>query len=213
MSSNDAPARRFSPAAGLYGIKPVFVARLRHLEDLAVRRGVSPDALTVAGVGLGVLTGVALAAGAVVPLLWLTVAPLVLARMACNAIDGSLARRTGTATRRGAVLNELGDRVADAATFLALAAVTGLALALAVVVVVLATSFVAVVGQALVGRRIAAGPMGKPDRVAVIACAAAVAAFTGPLALIVGAWMIVGLGSVTIVRRVRILWRDARVTT
>lgn len=212
MSSNDVRARRFSPAAGLYGVKALFVARLRPLEDLAVRRGVSPDALTVAGAGLGVLTGVALAAGAVMPLLWLVVAPLALARMACNAIDGSLARRAGTSTQGGAILNELGDRVADVATFLGLAAVTGPALALAVVVVVLATSFVAVVGQALVGRRIAAGPMGKPDRVAVIACAAAVAAFTGPLALIVGAWMIVGLGSVTIVRRVRILWRDAVVS-
>lgn len=213
MDSNGVRTRPFSPAAGLYGIKPTFVARLRHVEDLAVRRRVSPDALTAVGAGLGVLTGAALAAGAVMPLLWLAVAPLALARMACNAIDGSLARRTGTATPRGAVLNEAGDRVADIATFAALAPVTGPALALGVVLVALATSFVAVLGQGLVGRRGTAGPLGKPDRVAVIACGATVAAFTGPLALMVGAWTVIGLGSGTIVRRVRALWRDAGAAT
>lgn len=211
MASNGVRARP-SAAAGLYAAKPAFVARLARLEDLAVRRGTSPDALTVLGAALGVLTGVALVAGMVLPLVWLAVAPLALARMACNAIDGSLARRTGAATPRGAVLNEVGDRVADAVTFAALAPAVGPALALGVVAVALATSFAAMAGHALVGERIGAGPMGKPDRVAVIACAAAAAAFTGPVALTVGAWIVVALGIVTIVRRVRVLWRQAGAT-
>ena len=193
-------------AAGLYGVKPAFVARLRRVEDFAVRRGVSPNALTLAGVGFGAVTGVALVAGNTVPLLWLAVAPLALARMACNAIDGSLARRTGQQSRRGAALNELGDRVADAVTFAALAPAIGATLSLLVVLVALATSLVAVTGHALVGQRIGAGPMGKPDRVAVIATAATVAAFAGPAALTVGAWLVVGLGGVTLVRRARVLW-------
>lgn len=209
MASNSAPARWSLPAAGLYGIKPAFVARLRRLEDLAVRRRVPPDALTVLGVGLGALAGVALMLGTTEPLLWLAVGPLALARMACNAIDGSLARRTNTASRRGAVLNEVGDRVADVVTFAALAPAVGAPLALGVVAVALATSFMAVTGQALVGRRTAAGPMGKPDRVAVIGCAAGVAAFTGPAALAAGAWIVVGLGLVTIALRGRLLWREA----
>src|SRR5688572_28146800 len=112
MRTRDVQVRR-PRAGGLYGLKPTFVRRLRGLEDRAVARGVSPNSLTVAAVGIGAVTGIALLAGNHVPVLWLAVPPLVLARMACNAVDGSLARRTGTSSARGAVLNELGDRSAD----------------------------------------------------------------------------------------------------
>jgi CDP-diacylglycerol--glycerol-3-phosphate 3-phosphatidyltransferase len=44
--------------------------------------------------------------------------------MALNAIDGMLAREHGQASRLGAVLNELGDVVADAGLYLPLALTT-----------------------------------------------------------------------------------------
>jgi CDP-diacylglycerol--glycerol-3-phosphate 3-phosphatidyltransferase len=211
VSTNEGRARR-SRGAGLYGVKPAFVARLRGVEDLAARRGVSPDALTLLGAATGVVTGAVVAAGSVEPLLWLVVPPLVLARMVCNAVDGSLARRTGATTPRGAVLNELGDRTADLVTFAGLAPAVGAPLALGVMTVALATSFVAVTSEAVLGTRLAIGPLGKPDRVAVLAAAAAVAPFAGPSALRIGAWMIVGLGVVTIARRAGSLWRAAGAT-
>ena len=195
--------------AGLYGAKPAFVARLRRIEDAASRRGVSADTVTVVGVAVGVLTGAALLVGSVAPLALLAVAPLCLIRMACNAIDGSLARRHGTTSRRGAVLNELGDRVADAVTLAALAPAVGPVLAVSVVLVALATSFVAVVGQATTGQRVGAGPMGKPDRVALLSVAAAFAAFTGPVALVAGAWALIVAGVLTIARRTVTLWQRA----
>ena len=53
--------------------------------------------------------------------------PLVLlARMALNAIDGMLAREHGQASALGALLNELGDLVSDAALYLPFAALPGL---------------------------------------------------------------------------------------
>ena len=194
---------------GLYGLKPAFVTRLRRFEDLAYRRGVSPDAVSALAIVVAAVTAVVLVAGLRMPLLWLGVGPLCLTRMACNAVDGSLARRSRKATPRGAILNELGDRVADAMTFAALAPPVGVPLALGVVLVALSTSFVAVVGQAVLGQRFGVGPLGKPDRVAVLSAAATVAAFAGPQALVVGSWTLIVLGVVTIGRRILVVWQRA----
>lgn len=195
--------------AGLYGLKPWFVARLRGVEDAAVRRGVSAGQLTWAGFAFAGGTAAVLLAGLTNPLWWLAVGPLSLGRMACNALDGAVARRTSTADHRGAVLNELCDRAADAVTFAALAPVVGVALAGGAVVTAVATSFVAVLAQAVTGRRLTAGPLGKPDRVAVLSVGAAAAVVVGPAALASAAWVLVGLGWLTVGRRTVALWRLA----
>ena len=103
-------------SSGLYAVKPRFVRRLAPVEDALVARRVPADVLTAAGLGASVLAGVAIAAGAVLdePALWLAVAPLGALRLALNALDGSVARRTGTARPFGLVLNEMADRVGDA---------------------------------------------------------------------------------------------------
>lgn len=194
---------------GLYALKPAFVAGLRGIEDTAVRRGITADAVTIAALAVAGVTAAVLVVGTWHPLVWLAVAPLSLLRMACNAVDGSLARRTGAATRRGWVLNEFGDRVADTVTFAALAPAVGVLLAMAVVLTALATSFVAVLAHAVLGERLATGPLGKPDRVAVLSAAAGLAAFAGPSALAAGAWTLVALGVVTLVGRTVVLWRRA----
>jgi CDP-diacylglycerol---glycerol-3-phosphate 3-phosphatidyltransferase len=196
-------------AGGLYALKPWFVSRLRGIENRAVARGVTADQLTWAGCLAGAGTAAALLAGTGVAWLWLAVAPLSLARMACNALDGAVARRTSTATARGAVTNELADRAADLVTFAALAPIAGAGLAAAVVVTALASSLVAVLAQAVTGRRLAPGPMGKPDRVAVLSVGATAAAFAGPGALVAAAWVIAAAGLVTVARRTAALWREA----
>lgn len=198
---------------GLYGLKPAFALRLRRVEDVALRRGITPGAVTRLAMVIAFATAGVLIVGTRYRLAWGAVAPLCLLRMGCNAVDGSIARRTRTASPRGAVLNELGDRVADVVTFAALAPAVGVALALGTVITALATSFVAVTGQAVLGERLATGPMGKPDRVAVLSVAAAVAAVIGPASLVAGAWMIVGLGTVTTLRRTAELWHRAGEST
>lgn len=195
--------------ATLYDVKPWFVARLRPVEARAVAAGVTPAVLTWLGLACAAATAGALLAGLRWPLLWLAVPVLSLARMACNALDGAVARRTGAGSRQGAVLNELVDRGADLLTFAALAPLAGLPLAAAAVVTALTTSFVAVTGQAVTGTRIAAGPLGKPDRVAVLSGAAVAAPVMGHSAFAVGAAAIVVLGAVTVARRTVALWRSA----
>ena len=58
--------------------------------------------------------------------------------MALNAIDGMLAREHGQQSRLGALLNELGDVVSDAALYLPLAVVSGFDPRLVATIVVLA---------------------------------------------------------------------------
>lgn len=165
----------------IYRLKPRFVRRLRRVEDALVARGVSADALTAAAVAVSVATGSAIAAGGLLdlPLVWLAVPPLVLVRLALNALDGSVARRSGTARPFGAALNEAGDRLSDAATIGACAAVAPPALAAGALACAFLASLAGVTALAVAGARDSGGPMGKADRGAVLACAALAAATTG----------------------------------
>ncbi|MDQ3956703.1 MAG: hypothetical protein M3273_00105 [Actinomycetota bacterium] len=165
----------------VYAIKPWFVRNLRGVEDALVRRNVSPDALSCAAFVSSVAGGGAIAAGALYgrPLLWLAVPPLCVARLALNALDGSVARRTGAARPFGIVVNEVGDRLADAALVGSLATVADPALTGGAVAGVFLCSLTGVLAQLLTGTRATSGPMGKADRVAVLAVAATAAAVMG----------------------------------
>lgn len=160
---------------GLYAIKPWFVRRLRGLEDILVSLRVSADALTWGAVAAAALAGIAVAAGTNAPLLWLAVAPLALTRIALNALDGSVARRTGTARPSGALLNEACDRIADALFLAPLALIVHPGLAFGALAATLLASFAGVLSQALTGVRDYGGPMGKADRMLIVGVASLVA--------------------------------------
>jgi CDP-diacylglycerol--glycerol-3-phosphate 3-phosphatidyltransferase len=188
----------------LYDIKPWFVRRLRRVEDVLVARRVSPDALTLAAVAVSVAAGIAIAIGGWLdsPALWLAVPPLVLVRLALNALDGSIARRTRSAKPFGAALNEIGDRMSDAATIGATAFVARPALALGALASCFLASSAGVLSHAIVGRRDSGGPMGKADRGALLAVASAVGALAGnafPFTVVL--WTIVAGGVITAVAR------------
>jgi phosphatidylglycerophosphate synthase len=189
---------------GLYAIKPWFVKRLRVVEDALVRRRVSPDGLTVAAVAVSVAAGCAVAAGGMLghPSIWLAVPPLVLIRLALNALDGSVARRTGRARPVGAALNEIGDRVSDAAMIGAVGFVARPSLAMGAVASSFLASFTGVLALALTGRRDTSGPAGKADRGAMLAAGAVVGALVGsafPFAVVL--WSIVLGGIATVIVR------------
>jgi CDP-diacylglycerol--glycerol-3-phosphate 3-phosphatidyltransferase len=197
--------------SGLYSIKPWFVRRLRRVEDALVRRRVSPDSLSVAAVGVSVAAGVALAAGGAFsePLLWLLVPPLGLVRLALNALDGAVARRTGDGRPFGEVVNEMADRVADVALIAPLAAVVDPVLAFSALTCALLASAAGCAGRAVTGRRLSGGPMGKADRVAVVSVAAAAGAAVGSsFPFEVAAWVVVAGSVVTAVGRLLRLSRE-----
>lgn len=182
---------------GLYAIKPRFVAGLRGVEDVLVSMRVTADAMTFAAVAAAACAAAAIIGGAAwdAPLLWLAVAPLALARIALNALDGSVARRTGTARPLGAAFNEAGDRIADILFFAPLAFVAPPALALGALVATLTASLAGVLSQALTGERDSGGPMGKADRMAVLGAAALAAPAAGDAAWTV-ACAVTGAGAI-----------------
>jgi CDP-diacylglycerol--glycerol-3-phosphate 3-phosphatidyltransferase len=157
----------------VYDLKPRFQALLRPLVRILVANGVTANQVTIAAMLASVATGVALwvFAGDRLSLLLL---PLVLfLRMALNAIDGMIAREHDQKSRLGAILNEAGDVVSDAALYLALVpalapyGAAGWPIVLFVVAAIL-TEFVGVLGPTIGDVRRYDGPMGKSDRAAAI---------------------------------------------
>jgi CDP-diacylglycerol--glycerol-3-phosphate 3-phosphatidyltransferase len=153
----------------VYELKPRFQELLRRPTAALAGAGVSANQVTLAALALSAVCGGAIA-------LWparswpLLLLPFVLfVRMALNAVDGMLAREHGQASPLGAVLNELGDLLSDAALYLPLALVPGLSAPLVVLAVVLTliAEAAGILGLAVGASRRYDGPMGKSDRAVV----------------------------------------------
>ncbi len=150
----------------IYQLKPAFQNLLRPLCRTLAGRGITANQVTVAALLLSLVTGLSiwLSGGARWALALLP--PALLVRMALNALDGMLAREHGMQSDLGAILNELGDVLSDAALYLPLAAVPGAAPILVVLIVLLAAvgEMTGVVAVLVGARRRYDGPMGKSDR-------------------------------------------------
>jgi CDP-diacylglycerol--glycerol-3-phosphate 3-phosphatidyltransferase len=149
----------------IYGLKPGFQNLLRPLVNGLARIGVSANQVTIAGLLLSLIAGVMIAWARGGRMLLILPAVLFL-RMALNAMDGMLAREHGKKTSLGALLNELGDVIADAGLYLPLAVVPGFDARLVVGVVVLSilTEMTGVVAVQIGASRRYDGPFGKSDR-------------------------------------------------
>lgn len=155
----------------IYQLKPAFQAVLRPCVRLLAKAGVTANTVTVTAAVLSVAVGACIAAWGDHRWPLLLLPAFLLLRMALNAIDGMLAREHGMRSRLGAILNELGDVVSDAALYLPLALVAVFDPKLLVVIVVLAviSEMTGVLGVAVGAQRRYDGPMGKSDRAAVFA--------------------------------------------
>lgn len=169
-----------------------------------IRLGLSADALTFMALAMSLLGGVAIAYSPRLPLILLAVPPLALSRIGLNALDGMVAVATGTARPFGEFLNEMSDRLSDAAWFTGLAFVIDPRLALGTLAGALLCSFLGVVSKAAGGSRIFRGVMGKADRMIVLSIAAPVASFSGVQWLMYATWLIAAGLIVTIVQRLLI---------
>lgn len=150
----------------VYDLKPKFQALLRPIVNSLARAGVTANQVTITAVILSFIGGAFIAwkPDATWPFL---VLPLVLfLRMSLNAIDGMLAREHAQQSKLGAILNELGDVVADAALYLPLALLPHICATLVVLLVLLATigEMMGVVAVQIGANRQYQGPMGKSDR-------------------------------------------------
>lgn len=198
----------------VYALKGRFQALLRPVVRTLAAAGISANAVTVATALVSCALGTSLAfcaqAGAAAAFFALPV--WMLLRMACNAIDGMLAREHGMASALGVYLNELCDVVSDAALYLPFVFVLpfGWGSVGAVIFLSVLSEFAGALGSFIGSRRRYDGPMGKSDRAIVF----------GGLGLAYGAWgelgeawgwcllVIAGLMVINIVARVRGGLRD-----
>jgi CDP-diacylglycerol---glycerol-3-phosphate 3-phosphatidyltransferase len=197
--------------ATIYDLKPRFQSSLRPLVARLARRGVTANQVTVAAMALSVVGGllVAIWPDAALPLILMPA--LLFGRMALNAVDGMLAREHGQKSRLGALLNEIGDVLSDAALYLPLALVPEMPpwpVVLAVMLAVIA-EMTGVLGQTIGASRRYDGPMGKSDRAVVFGVLALALGLGLPMGIWIDGliWLIVVLLAATIGNRA---WRALR---
>lgn len=149
----------------IYGLKPAFQNLLRPAVRWLARNGVTANQVTLAALMLSVAAGAVIAWSRNVRALLLLPAVLLL-RMALNAMDGMLAREHNQKTALGAILNELGDVLADAGLYIPLAVVPGFRAWMVVGVVLLAilSEMTGVIAVQIGASRRYDGPLGKSDR-------------------------------------------------
>jgi CDP-diacylglycerol--glycerol-3-phosphate 3-phosphatidyltransferase len=149
----------------IYDLKAKFQGLLRPLVNGLAQIGVTANQVTIGALLLSLTSGQLIArmhGGRMLLLL-----PVVLfARMALNAMDGMLAREHNQKSALGAILNELGDVIADVGLYLPLAAVPEFDpwLVIGVVILAVLTEMTGVVGVQIGASRRYDGPLGKSDR-------------------------------------------------
>jgi CDP-diacylglycerol---glycerol-3-phosphate 3-phosphatidyltransferase len=150
----------------IYQLKPYFQSVLRPLIHSLAAMGITANQVTVSAILLSLLSGMTIVVWSSQgwPLLLLPVVLLV--RMALNAIDGLLAREYHMQSSLGAILNELGDVISDAALYLPFAWLPAVYAPLPVLIVLLAVigEMMGVVGIQIGASRRYDGPLGKSDR-------------------------------------------------
>ena len=190
--------------------------------------GVSPNAISLAGLALGLAGGAALALRGLTSVSEAGAAALLVAggasnqlRLLCNLLDGLVAVEHGAGgSKMGDVYNELPDRVSDAAVAVgaghAAAALPG-ALELGYVLALLSVlcAYVRALGASLGAGQVFAGPLSKPVRGALLSVACVAAALfvaSGQDASVLrGALVLLCAGTaLTVLRRLRLVSRALR---
>jgi CDP-diacylglycerol--glycerol-3-phosphate 3-phosphatidyltransferase len=180
----------------IYDLKPAFQNLLRPVCRALARAGVTANQVTVAALVGSLVVGGLFAACPTAAWAALLVPVWLFLRMALNAIDGMLAREHDMQSSLGAILNELGDVVSDAALYLPFALVPGISPIVIVLIVILAvfTEMAGVVAVQAGASRRYDGPIGKSDRAFVFGLLALVLG----LGISPGLWVNVALGLVAL---------------
>ena len=156
------PERRPIPARGWRSAQA--------LAGWLAHRGVSPNAISIAGMLCGLGAGPALAGTSLAPsyerLAWLTAAALILLRAAANMLDGMVAVEFARSSPVGELYNEVPDRVSDAVMQIALGyAADGVPwLGYTAACAALLVAYVRAVGKAAGVPQEFGGPMAKQRR-------------------------------------------------
>jgi phosphatidylglycerophosphate synthase len=140
-------------------------------------KGVSPNAISVAGMFAGVLAGVAFACTPLPEYGWgffVAAAVLMQLRLLANMLDGMVAVQTARASPLGELFNEVPDRVSDTAIFVGAGYAAGgmPELGYLAALAALFTAYVRAEGKVAGAHQEFCGPMAKPQRMLLLTVAA-----------------------------------------
>ena len=170
--------------------RPIPARELRLFKSLAAwlaARGVPANAISLAGLGFGILAGAALGSTSATPP-WAQRAAFVLAaaciqlRLLANMLDGMVALAGTRTSPLGQLYNEVPDRVSDAATLIGLGYAAGGSVLFGYLAALAAvfTAYVRAAGKVAGARQEYCGPMAKQQRMFLVTVAALYCALTPP---------------------------------
>lgn len=178
----------------------------QRIASALIRRGASPNGISLAGMAAGIAAGLCFAATArwadASAVLWVGGAVLVQLRLAANLLDGMVAVGRGIASPVGELFNEVPDRVSDTAVLVGLGVASGdLALGLAAALAAMLTAYVRTTARSAGAPPDFSGPMAKQHRMAVVTALAlwsalAQPSWSGGVPLVWWALVLITLGSV-----------------
>lgn len=155
------------------------------LAALLAKSSVTPNMISVSSSVFAALAGAAMLLTNwgerdwIIAILWTTAALMIQGRLIANLIDGMVAMEGGKATPEGELFNEVPDRISD--VFILVGAgysIVGLpVLGWAAAVVSVFIAYVRAIGASVGAGQVFAGPMAKPQRMAVMTLCCVVLAF------------------------------------
>ena len=150
----------------IYNIKPKFQAFLRPVLKLLHKMGVTANQITISSLVLSLIIGLLFWFADAYHLFFLALPIGLFLRMALNALDGMMARTYNQQSKKGELLNELGDVVSDLFIYFPLLKFEQSNLYLIVIFISLSivNEFSGLLGKVISGQRRYEGPMGKSDR-------------------------------------------------
>jgi CDP-diacylglycerol---glycerol-3-phosphate 3-phosphatidyltransferase len=153
----------------VYKIKPKFQQLLTPILVQLRKRNVAPNHITWAAILLSVAAGFVFY---LYPngLTFLLIPTVLLIRMALNALDGMMAKTYNLQSKKGEVLNELGDIVSDFFLFFPFLLLPFIHpyVTIAFLMLSIVNEYAGVLAKAVSGERRYDGPMGKSDRALLI---------------------------------------------
>jgi CDP-diacylglycerol--glycerol-3-phosphate 3-phosphatidyltransferase len=150
----------------IYKLKPKFQKLLMPLLKLLHNFGITPNFLTVFTIVFSFFIGYLLFLGIDNQIYFLFVSLGLLIRMIINALDGMMATTYNLKSKKGEVLNEIGDVLSDIAIYFPFIYFKSLSIELIIIFLSLSVinEFCGLLAKSISGIRRYDGPMGKSDR-------------------------------------------------
>ena len=144
---------------------------------MLLRTPVTPNTVSLAGIGFAAAGAGCLLLAAEHPFAWLAAALFIQLRLLANLMDGLLAVEGGRGSPTGPLFNEVPDRIEDSVLLVAAGYAAALpAAGWAAALLAMATAYVRAQGGAIGLPQDFSGPMAKQHRMAVLAAAAVLSA-------------------------------------